>query len=249
MASRSSVTRNTRRPCRRLTAIVRQIFELPAKGRGLTTIAKTLNHEGAPAPRAQQGRPAAWAPSSVHEVLYRTVYRGEIIGTAPGSATRGDRWRHRPGRSATGLACRLPTFGSWPTIYGTACRSDCERDGPHTSGERRVNYGDVPPAAWSPSTCCRDWRAAPAMGACTSRAGATAGSVRTSMAARHSISAGAASVRTASRSPWSAPTTLSSTSLVYSFDNPKAPTRRPVQYFELVGNRAIYQDGWPAPHR
>ena len=74
----------------------------------------------------------------------------------------------------------------------------------------------------------RDWRAAPAMGACTSRAGATAGSVRTSMAARHSISAGAASVRTASRSPWSAPTTLSSTSLVYSFDNPKAPTRRPV---------------------
>ena len=39
---------------------------------------------------------------------------------------------------------------------------------------------------------------------------------------------------------------IEGTSLVYSFDDPKAPTRRPVQYFELVGNRAIYKDGWMA---
>jgi arylsulfatase len=35
-------------------------------------------------------------------------------------------------------------------------------------------------------------------------------------------------------------------SLVYTFDDAKAPTRHPVQYFEMVGNRAIYKDGWMA---
>jgi arylsulfatase A-like enzyme len=35
-------------------------------------------------------------------------------------------------------------------------------------------------------------------------------------------------------------------SLVYTFDNANAPTRHTTQYFELVGNRAIYKDGWMA---
>jgi arylsulfatase len=35
-------------------------------------------------------------------------------------------------------------------------------------------------------------------------------------------------------------------SLVYTFDNAKAPTRHPTQYFEMLGNRAIYHDGWMA---
>jgi arylsulfatase A-like enzyme len=39
---------------------------------------------------------------------------------------------------------------------------------------------------------------------------------------------------------------LEGTSLVYTFDNAKAPTRHTTQYFELVGNRAIYKDGWMA---
>jgi len=33
-------------------------------------------------------------------------------------------------------------------------------------------------------------------------------------------------------------------SMVYSFDNPSAPDARKTQYFELIGNRAIYHDGW-----
>lgn len=33
---------------------------------------------------------------------------------------------------------------------------------------------------------------------------------------------------------------------LYTFDNAKAPTRHTTQYFELVGNRAIYKDGWMA---
>ena len=35
-------------------------------------------------------------------------------------------------------------------------------------------------------------------------------------------------------------------SLVYTFDDGNAPTRHATQYFELVGNRAIYKDGWMA---
>ena len=32
----------------------------------------------------------------------------------------------------------------------------------------------------------------------------------------------------------------------YSFDDPHAPTRRETQYFEILGNRGIYHDGWMA---
>jgi arylsulfatase len=38
-------------------------------------------------------------------------------------------------------------------------------------------------------------------------------------------------------------------SMVYSFDDAGAPGARKVQYFELLGNRAIYQDGWIASSR
>jgi arylsulfatase len=39
---------------------------------------------------------------------------------------------------------------------------------------------------------------------------------------------------------------LDGVSLVYTFKDAKAPTRHPTQYFELVGNRGIYKDGWMA---
>ena len=39
---------------------------------------------------------------------------------------------------------------------------------------------------------------------------------------------------------------LEGISLVYTFDNANAPTQHATQYFELVGNRAIYKDGWMA---
>jgi arylsulfatase len=35
-------------------------------------------------------------------------------------------------------------------------------------------------------------------------------------------------------------------SMVYSFDNANAPDARKTQYFEMIGNRAIYHDGWYA---
>ncbi len=60
-------------------AIVRRIFHLCAAGAGLKGITKTLNAEGVAAPRAQRGRPHAWAPSSVRAILYRECYRGVIV--------------------------------------------------------------------------------------------------------------------------------------------------------------------------
>ena len=40
-------------------------------------------------------------------------------------------------------------------------------------------------------------------------------------------------------------------SMAYTFDDATAPSRRDVQYFEMVGDRALYQDGWKivARHR
>jgi Recombinase len=59
--------------------VVRTIFRLCAEGYGVKGIAKRLNDHGAPSPRAQQGRSQTWAPKSVRAVLYRPLYRGEIV--------------------------------------------------------------------------------------------------------------------------------------------------------------------------
>jgi hypothetical protein len=77
-------------------AVIRRIFELCAKGRGTRRIAKTLNDEHAPAPRSQQGRPKAWAPSTVREVLHRELYRGRVVWN---TTRKRDQWGQvRPSR-------------------------------------------------------------------------------------------------------------------------------------------------------
>jgi arylsulfatase len=42
---------------------------------------------------------------------------------------------------------------------------------------------------------------------------------------------------------------VTGTSLRYSLDDPAAPTRKSVQYFEMMGHRALYLDGWKAVTR
>ncbi|WP_184728829.1 arylsulfatase [Saccharopolyspora phatthalungensis] len=42
---------------------------------------------------------------------------------------------------------------------------------------------------------------------------------------------------------------IEGTSMLYSFNDPAAPDRHRVQYFEMVGNRGIYHDGWMAVTR
>jgi arylsulfatase len=39
---------------------------------------------------------------------------------------------------------------------------------------------------------------------------------------------------------------IEGTSMLYSFDDAKTPSKHTTQYFEMTGNRAIYQDGWVA---
>jgi arylsulfatase len=39
------------------------------------------------------------------------------------------------------------------------------------------------------------------------------------------------------------------TSLAYTFDDPAAPTRKQVQYYEMLGDRALWQQGWKAVTR
>ena len=41
-------------------------------------------------------------------------------------------------------------------------------------------------------------------------------------------------------------TPIEGVSMLYTFDNAKAPDRHTTQYFEIFGNRAIYNDGWLA---
>src|SRR5262249_46166995 len=55
-------------------AVLRRIFELYAGGTGMLTIAHRLNAEGVKPPRGR-----GWAPSGIREMLYRPLYRGEVI--------------------------------------------------------------------------------------------------------------------------------------------------------------------------
>ena len=86
--------------------MVRKVFELHSQGWGVRRIAKHLNESDQPCPRAQQGRPRAWAPSSVWEVLHRPLYRGEIVwnrsrkrdqwGVAKQKVRPAEEWVHIP---------------------------------------------------------------------------------------------------------------------------------------------------------
>jgi arylsulfatase A-like enzyme len=39
---------------------------------------------------------------------------------------------------------------------------------------------------------------------------------------------------------------IDGTSMVYTFDQPEAEGTKHTQYFEIMGSRAIYHDGWMA---
>jgi hypothetical protein len=79
--------------------VVRKVYDLYAARLGLPTIAHRLNAELLPAPRAQQDRKAGWFPSSLHSMLRRSLYRGELVhgqrrnlGTDPDGRTLHGIW-------------------------------------------------------------------------------------------------------------------------------------------------------------
>lgn len=79
-------------------AVVRRIFEMYAAGRGLNTIAKTLNDEHTPCPKPTRNRPAGWSPSSVREALHRRDYKGEIVWNRSEKKYRADGKKHQRNR-------------------------------------------------------------------------------------------------------------------------------------------------------
>lgn len=56
-------------------AIVRRLFAECAQGRGFTRIAKRLTAEGVPSPHPGRG----WAATAVREMIFRPLYRGQIV--------------------------------------------------------------------------------------------------------------------------------------------------------------------------
>ena len=101
--------------------------ELCAAGSGLTKITKALNAAGAAAPRPQQGRPAAWAPSSIREALLRPIYRGEIV------------WNQTRKRDSWGRSKRSNRDeGSWLRVAAPALPISPLRAGPLFAVWRRI---------------------------------------------------------------------------------------------------------------
>ena len=88
--------------------VIREIFSLCAQGLGMRRIAKHLNELGAACPRAQRGRPQAWAPSSIREVLYRPLYRGEIVWNQSQKRDRWGRTRQRARPQEEWLRVKAP---------------------------------------------------------------------------------------------------------------------------------------------
>ena len=88
--------------------VIREIFSLCAQGWGMRRIAKHLNEQGAACPRAQRGRPQAWAPSSIREVLYRPLYRGEIVWNQSQKRDRWGRTRQRARPEKEWLRVKAP---------------------------------------------------------------------------------------------------------------------------------------------
>ena len=83
--------------------MIRRIFQLSAAGHGVKAIAKILNAEGAPSPRAQCGRSQTWAPSSVRAVLVpAALSRRSSCGAGPRSATSWGR-KHQTRQAGGGL--------------------------------------------------------------------------------------------------------------------------------------------------
>jgi DNA invertase Pin-like site-specific DNA recombinase len=76
------------------SAVIVRIFEMYAAGRGLNTIAKTLNDERATCPKPTRGRPPG-SPSSVREALYRRDYKGEIVWNKSEKKYRADGKKHQ----------------------------------------------------------------------------------------------------------------------------------------------------------
>jgi hypothetical protein len=73
-------------------AVVRNIFEMYAAGRGLKKIALALNANEVPPPRKDT---RGWAPTAIREILHRELYRGVIVWNRSQKIVRGGTKKQR----------------------------------------------------------------------------------------------------------------------------------------------------------
>jgi site-specific DNA recombinase len=79
-------------------AVVREIYTRYAAGDSHRSIAGILNAAKVPQPQAQRGRACGWSASTIHAVLRRPMYRGELVYGRTGAASR-RQLRKQPKRS------------------------------------------------------------------------------------------------------------------------------------------------------
>lgn len=188
-------------------AVVREIVALYTAGRGVRGIAKHLNERGAPSPRPQQGRPAGWAPSSVHEVLQRPLYRGEVVW---GRTKKRDRWgvkRQTPQAEADWIRVDVPELRIVPRISGRRFRLAVIRLGAVTWRRPQASGSAGRRTPSSRNTSAPAWFAAANAGQTSWSAHAVteSGGCRSTRARRFTIADGT-SARTAWMRRWRWPT-------------------------------------------
>ena len=128
-----------------------------APGHGRRRDREAAERGGRRAPRPQQGRPAAWAPSSVREVLHRDALpRRRSSGTRRGSATRGAAQQSAgpPGVRVDARARRRQLrIVSDDAVEGRA-RAPGERAGELPAVRQRASSGAGRSAGRPRSICC-----------------------------------------------------------------------------------------------
>jgi hypothetical protein len=104
--------------------VVRRVFEMYAKGKSLSVIAKTLNAEGVPAPQGTRRQAeSGWFPSAIREMLRNERYRGFSFGIELGrnETQRQDKRLAVLVPKLSGCVPRFRNGGSLTKTYGPLC--------------------------------------------------------------------------------------------------------------------------------
>jgi site-specific DNA recombinase len=109
------------------------MFEMSAAGEGLTQIAKTLNAEKVPPPRAGT---SGWAPTAIREMLYRPLYRGVSVWNQTQKTHRGGTKRQIARPREERIEVPAPGLRISRTSYGPQPRLRWRTDGIHSRGDR-----------------------------------------------------------------------------------------------------------------
>ena len=150
-----------------------------------------------------------------------------------------------------GLVNEFTYFNGVPETVEDILKHIDELGGPMTYPHYAAGWavaGDTP-FTWTKQIASQLWRHAQSAGSLLAQADSAKGEVRPQW---HHVIDIAPTILEAAGLPeprvvdGTAQTPIEGVSMVYSFDNPTAACRHHTQYFEVLGNRGIYHDGWLA---